>query len=191
DLRQVLGRPATLQEARQYALNQEATLQAMGYSQPNTAEAVMAKEKGSSGSGRAVENKGTASHSAPGAGPKATSKPPEGLSAEAYADQGYKFLEAKDYAKAIEAYEKVLAVDASSRRGYQGLALAYEGQKQWQPAIENRQKLMALRPDDADTLLTLASDYFFNHEYQRSVATAKQYIALRPLDPIGLLQLAV
>jgi tetratricopeptide (TPR) repeat protein len=50
DLRQVLGRTATLQEARQFAINQEESLQAAGYSQPNTAEAILSKvENRSSG----------------------------------------------------------------------------------------------------------------------------------------------
>lgn len=111
--------------------------------------------------------------------------------ADAYADQGYKYYEAKDYTKAIEAYKKALAVNPSSIRGHKGLALIYEEQKQWQQAIAARQKLLALKPDDASNLLLLADDYFNQKEYQRAISTAKQYTALRPGDAKGLFMLAV
>jgi tetratricopeptide (TPR) repeat protein len=192
DLSKSLGRPVTLQEARQVAISSEESLQDMGYSQPNTPEAVIAKLENRSTNAPAVKSNSTS----PRAGPKTTSQPSQpstsaGLSAEAYADQGSQLFDAKNYAQSIEAYKKALAVNPSLRRGYLGLALAYEAQKQWQSAIENRQKALALKPDDANSLGLLANDYFFNKEYQRSVAAAKQYIALRPNDPVGFLQLAV
>jgi len=95
---------------------------------------------------------GTATTPSPPAAPPATS-------AEAYNAQGDKHLEAKDYAQAIEAYHKAIAMNPSLVTAHRGLGQTYFRQQNYPLAITSYQKCLSLNSNDATCFLDLGTAF--------------------------------
>lgn len=65
-------------------------------------------------------------------------------------------MEIRNYSAAIEAYEKALQADPSSREAARGLALAYERNGDTDRAVAARDRYLARAPDDADAAFAQA-----------------------------------
>ena len=86
-------------------------------------------------------------------------------SAEAYKIQGDKYREAKDYAKAIEAYKKAIALNPTLVKAHGQLGGTYLNQQNYPFAISAYQKCLSLDPNDASCFLDLGTAYLNSKQY--------------------------
>jgi tetratricopeptide (TPR) repeat protein len=103
-----------------------------------------------------------------------------GTGVEDYLVQGMKYLDSKDYAKAIEAYKKAVALDPARSHAYYGLGLAYYHQKEYQLASSAYKQYVALKPDDARVFILLGMAYREAKQYPEAVEAFRNAIGLKP-----------
>jgi tetratricopeptide (TPR) repeat protein len=65
-----------------------------------------------------------------------TSQKPAPGTAEDYDQEGHKYLAAKDYARAIEAFKRAVAIDPSHKDASESLLMCYMSTDQWQPIVD-------------------------------------------------------
>jgi len=102
--------------------------------------------------------------------------------ADAYARQGDQSFRAGDYANAVAAYKKALALDPKRGLVYYGLALCYHQQQQWQLAVDNWKQARALLKPEGAMLLTMGVDYYHLKKYDDALHTFQDVIAIRTPD---------
>jgi tetratricopeptide (TPR) repeat protein len=190
DLRKEVGHPVTLQEARQFAINLEEDLQSMGYSQPNTAQAIIAKiENRPSGqsdptprpsvSGNTTKPSASATTKPTNSNPANRTNTPRNGSAKDYFDQGKKYYEAKDYAKAVEAFKKSIALEPSAER-YKTLALSYIKLNQYPEAVAAIQQAIRLASNDYQNHQLLGICFIRMGQYEKAIVPLNEAIPLKP-----------
>jgi tetratricopeptide (TPR) repeat protein len=120
--------------------------------------------------------------------PPSTDKPlstppsnPTGGSADAYIAQGNKYLNAKQYAKAVEAYKKAIALQPSAG-AYNGLGLAYDGLEQYPNEVAALQQAVRLKSDDALLRFNLASAYVSTEQFEEAIGALRESLRLKPND---------
>ena len=110
---------------------------------------------------------------------------PANTKADAYMDEGDKYFKAGDYTKAVEAYQKVVALDPSMGLAYYGIALSYHQQKQWQLAIPSWKRARVLLQPEAAMLLIIGNDYFYLEQYDDALKAFQDAVQLQP-EPLDL-----
>lgn len=118
--------------------------------------------------------------------PSATNNRPQpnasaGTEAEAYYEQGKKYLEAKEYTKAIEAYKKAIALQPVSA-AYKDLGNAYSSLKQYSEAVAAYKQAVRLKPDNAVALFGLGLAYIELEQYENAVTALREALRLKPAD---------
>jgi tetratricopeptide (TPR) repeat protein len=109
-----------------------------------------------------------------------------GLSADDYADQGKKYFEAKDFEKAIGAFKKAIALNASHVRALFFLAatLTYNVKGQQQLAISTWKQFLALPASDVETreiaFVGLGNAYRGLAQYDEALKAFRNAISLKP-----------
>lgn len=103
-----------------------------------------------------------------------------GTEAEAYRAQANRYLGAEDYAQAIEAYRKAIALEPSDGGTYYRLAVPYFLLEQYPLAISVLKQAMTLREPDADDLIMLGSAHRFLKQYPEAVDAYGRAIRLKP-----------
>ncbi len=137
-----------------------------------------AQSAGQSSSGGAVAT------SQPGAPAKSGAalppKAPASSPANVQTDEGFKLLEAKDYGKALEAFQKAIALDASLARARRGVALVYHAQKQWSLALTAWKQAVALDPNKGIAFDGLGLAYFNLEEFEDAASAFQKATQLEP-----------
>ena len=115
--------------------------------------------------------------------------------ADNYLKQGNGYLAAKDYAKAIEAYNQALAVEPSTTAAYYGLGVSYKSLKQYPKAVSAFKEFLRAQPNNTDALTQLGFTYVFMDQNENAVASLRQVIRLKPdadvYGPLGLAYLGL
>ena len=109
-------------------------------------------------------------------------RPPAGGSEDAYVAQGNKYLEARQYPKAIDAYKQAIALEPSAG-AYRSLASVYFALKQYPNAVAALQQAIRLAPDDADHRFYLGVAYSQMEQYENAISTLREVTRLKPDDP--------
>jgi tetratricopeptide (TPR) repeat protein len=102
--------------------------------------------------------------------------------AQAYADQGDKFLKTQDYQHAILEYKKALVLDPKLGLAYYGLALSYHQTQQWQQAVDAWSHAKALLEPEGAMYITLGNDLYHLKKYDEALKSFQQAIDIQPLD---------
>jgi tetratricopeptide (TPR) repeat protein len=105
-----------------------------------------------------------------------------GTRAQAYADQGDKFLKMQDYQHAILEYKKALVLDPKLGLAYYGLALSYHQTQQWQQAVDAWHHAKALIQPEGAMYITLGNDLYHLKKYDEAVKSFQQAIDIQPPD---------
>ncbi len=112
--------------------------------------------------------------------PTAQPNASERASAESYNAQGNEYFHAKNFAKAIEAYDRAIAIDPSYEKAYVGLAISYTETKQWQLAVATFQKSLTLGNTDPFLLLLLGGAHRELKQYDEALKVFRSVIELQP-----------
>ena len=100
--------------------------------------------------------------------------------ANGYATEGDKYFKAQDYANAVEAYKKAVALDPSLGLAYYGLALSYHQQQQWELAIPNWKRARSLLEPEGAMLLVMGNDYFHLKQYNEALEAFQAVLSIAP-----------
>jgi Flp pilus assembly protein TadD len=100
--------------------------------------------------------------------------------AEAYDAQGDKYLKARDYVKAIEAFKKALAIDPSYAPGYAGLGVAYFQTNQWQLSVAAYEKHQTLAQMHPAYLFLFGEAHRHLKQYDEALKVFRSIIPLQP-----------
>ena len=103
-----------------------------------------------------------------------------GTDAQAYLAQGSQYIDARDYPKAIEAYQKAAALDPQLASARDGLASSYYKQGQYAAAIAAWQQFLVLRPNNATVLGAIGMAYRDLKQYPEAIAYLRKAIGLGP-----------
>ena len=87
--------------------------------------------------------------------------------------------------EARQDFSRALEFDARDSRGYQGLAAAYEGLKQFEQAEATYRKAVALRPEDWSGYAELGVFYYNRGELDKAIEQYRQVVALTPDNAQG------
>lgn len=104
-------------------------------------------------------------------------------SAEDYVAQGNKYRAAEQYASAIEAYKKALALDPSIGDAHYSLGYSYYLLKQYQNALPAFQEAVRLKPSESSRHYWLGATYFRLQRYQEALTSLQESLRLKPDDP--------
>ncbi|MGH9945884.1 MAG: tetratricopeptide repeat protein [Pyrinomonadaceae bacterium] len=107
-----------------------------------------------------------------------TNTPANG-SAKDYYNQGKKYYEAKDYAKAVEAFKKVIALEPSADR-YKVLALSYANLNQYPEAVAAIQQAIRFDSNDYQNPQLLGIFFIRMGQYEKAIAPLNEAIRLKP-----------
>ncbi|MDQ3815981.1 MAG: tetratricopeptide repeat protein, partial [Armatimonadota bacterium] len=116
-----------------------------------------------------------------------TKTPPSasaGGSAEDYFAQGDKYLKAKNYTAAVEAYKKSISLRPSAN-AYDGLGLTYLAMEQPENAVVAFQQAVRLEPNSASVQLDLGLAYMKMKQYENAIAPLRAAVRLKPDYPIA------
>lgn len=114
-----------------------------------------------------------------------------GIITEAYHDRGKIYLDAKNYAEAVAAFQNAIDFDADLGDSSQvfhtenthihvHLGAAYIGMKLYQHAVEALQNAIALEPDLVDAHYHLGYAYMEQGEFDKAIPHLKRAIAIAP-----------
>ncbi len=106
--------------------------------------------------------------------------PSTGTGADAYVAQGKKYREAKDYAKAIEAYKKAAALQPANADAHFGLAVSYYYQEKWQLSISAWKQYLTLVQPFPGALILLGDAQLQLKQYDEALKTFRSIISLKP-----------
>lgn len=102
---------------------------------------------------------------------------------EAYLADGAKYYDAKDYAKALDAYKAAAALkpDAkNSTAAYNGIGLSYFRLNQLDEAVSAFRQVLTFEPDNPAILRTLGSIYFTLKKYPDAEAVLLHALRVKP-----------
>jgi tetratricopeptide (TPR) repeat protein len=102
--------------------------------------------------------------------------------AEEYADQGYQYLKANQYAQAIEAFQTAIRFKPDYTLVYGYLGLAYLKLNRNDEAIETLKRALGNDPKDAVIHGGLGQAYAAEGKYRESIEETRQAINLKPAD---------
>lgn len=108
------------------------------------------------------------------------------LLSEVYIAQGNQSHRAKDYAAAIDAFRKAIALgpDAKSlARAYKFLGVTFNQADQYDDAIQALQESLKLEPNSEDAHFGLGWTYFKAKQYPNALQALKEAVRLKPDDP--------
>jgi tetratricopeptide (TPR) repeat protein len=100
--------------------------------------------------------------------------------AAAYKSQGDAYVEAKDYARAVEAYRKALSLDPSLYGASYGLGVAAISLNQYPEANAAFKQYLAVKPNDALAMILLGITYRELKQYPEAALAFQAAIRLRP-----------
>lgn len=105
-----------------------------------------------------------------------------GTRAQAFADEGDKYLKAQNYQQAIVEYKKALALDPKLGIAYYGLGLCYHQTQQWQLAVDAWKHAKALLQPEGAMYITLGNDLYHLKRYDEALKSFQQAIEIHPPD---------
>jgi Tfp pilus assembly protein PilF len=121
---------------------------------------------------------GEAANSAEATRPSTPSGTP--ASAEAYFAQGSVFEGAKDYAKAVEAYKKAIALDGSFVGAYNRLAFTYYSQGEHELALSAYKQSLAVKPDQGGIFTMMGYVHVTLKQYPEAIEAFRSDLRLVP-----------
>jgi tetratricopeptide (TPR) repeat protein len=114
--------------------------------------------------------------------PVVWSSAPAPSGAEAYLAQGYKYLDANEYAKALEAFQKAIALKPSASDACLSLGFCYYQLKQYQNALPAFQQAVRLKPNDNANHFWAGVTYYNLEQYPKALAELQESVRLKPKD---------
>ncbi|HEV2828354.1 MAG TPA: tetratricopeptide repeat protein [Pyrinomonadaceae bacterium] len=102
-----------------------------------------------------------------------------GGSAKDFIAQGDKYYGAKDYARAIEAYKKAIAVQPSAG-AYTKLGHVYFFSRKYSEALSAHQQALRLVPNEGIVHLNLGVVYRAMEQYDNAIASYREALRLKP-----------
>lgn len=108
---------------------------------------------------------------------------PPGASAEAGAAEGLKYYRAKDYARAVEAYKRALALRPNPQLAvviFKNTGMAYMDLKQYDNAVAAFREAVRLMPNDWDTRFGLGWALHMAGQYPDALTTLQEAVRLNP-----------
>ena len=96
------------------------------------------------------------------------------------ANIGRLYLKNKQYKKAVEEYEKAIALNLQGIEAYNGIGIAYAMLKRYSDAIEAQQKALALQPDFAEAYAGLGLAYLMQNGVDLALKNYRQAVRLNP-----------
>lgn len=94
--------------------------------------------------------------------------------------QGSEFMNKGDYLKAIEEFNKAVAIKSDSSKAYNLLGMAYFFQKNYKLAEEEFTKAMSLDPSYAQAYNNLGNTYFMKRQFDKAKDVFKKALSLSP-----------
>jgi len=88
----------------------------------------------------------------------------------------------KDFAGAVEYYNKVLAIDSTNSRATHGIALCYDYLGQRDAAMGAYEKALRARPDDKDLRFNYGRLYYLRDEFEKAIEQFSMVLAQDPND---------
>jgi tetratricopeptide (TPR) repeat protein len=113
-----------------------------------------------------------------GTSASATNSSPAAKGAAELVAQAKKYVDADDYANAIETSKKLIALDPRSADGWGFLALSYKETKKWQLAIDAFAKYIALTKPDSSAYRLYAECYIELEQYDKAIPLFQRALAL-------------
>lgn len=104
---------------------------------------------------------------------------PANTSAAALADQGWKYYDAKDYSKAVEACKKALALDPRNVGAFNVLGLAYSGLNRYPDATAALQHAISLKPAEGLYRYNLGLAYYSAGDDAKAIDAFRAALALK------------
>lgn len=94
--------------------------------------------------------------------------------------QGNSFYYAKEYAKAIESYQKVIKVNPKRDDAYNNIGVTYNMQKEYDKAIESYQKAIDINPESDNAYYGLGLVYGKQEKYDKAIKAYQEAIEINP-----------
>ena len=95
-------------------------------------------------------------------------------------EEGNKWIEKGDYQKAIDSYEKAIALNPNDADAYNNKGVALDNLGEYQAAITCYDQAIALKPDDVNAYNNKGTALGNLGEYQAAITCYDQAIALKP-----------
>ncbi|UPA22531.1 tetratricopeptide repeat protein [Candidatus Peribacteria bacterium] len=108
-----------------------------------------------------------------------------------YANLGAAYRKQKNYTRALEAYEKGIALDPQSAYPHFGLGIVYAEQGRYDEAEIEYLKAIGLNPRYVDVYVNLGALYAAQAKYEQAIAQYQKAIALHEFHAAALFNLAV
>ncbi|MCQ2981144.1 MAG: tetratricopeptide repeat protein [Treponemataceae bacterium] len=102
--------------------------------------------------------------------------------ASEYASLADSYVELKKYSKAVEFYQKSLAIDSTNNQTIYSLAKAYTLNKQWNEAENLYRLLLTADPENTTFQLYLAYIYAQKDEFQKALELYESLYEKNPLN---------
>lgn len=102
-----------------------------------------------------------------------------------FSNEGQKYYDAKEYAKAVESFQKAITLKPdvpTLASTHAWLGSSYRELKQYPNAIAALKESLRLRPNDANTTFGLGWTYHLADQYQNALATLQEAVRLNPKD---------
>jgi tetratricopeptide (TPR) repeat protein len=117
----------------------------------------------------------------------AATKPPQlgaaaATHAGAYVADGNRYIQTKDYPKAIEAYKKAVDSQPNLWAAQRGLGISYFNSDQFEKAIAPLKEALRLKPNDAELSFALGFACYETKQYADSLAAFQEAARLQPND---------
>ena len=100
--------------------------------------------------------------------------------AEAYYNMGNARDKLRQYAEAIDAYKKAIAIKPDYAEAYCWMGFAWHWLKQYADAIAAYKKAIAIKPDYATAYSNMGFAHFYLTQYTDAIAAYKKAIAIKP-----------
>ena len=105
--------------------------------------------------------------------------------------EGKAQLDAKHYDEAEAMFQKLLAADASSSQGHEGLALVELARKNYDKALENAKKAVELNPERAGAHYALGLVRAYRQDFESAAPSLEKSLSLDPGNVYAHYQLAL
>ena len=100
--------------------------------------------------------------------------------AEAYYNMGNARDKLRQYAEAIDAYKKAIAIKPDYAEAYCWMGFAWHWLKQYADAIAAYKKAIAIKPDYATAYSNMGFAHFYLTQYTDAIAAYKKAVAIKP-----------
>ena len=108
------------------------------------------------------------------------------FTAAQWVEQGNQAYDEKNYNKAIECYNKAIALDPGDACAYSNLGSAYGAQGDIVKAMEWLNKALVIDSDFADAYYNLGFAYYQNSDYNKAIENLNKAIALKSSFPVAV-----